>query len=80
MNFASLLALPVETALEELRAQGISARVVSSAPPFFPRGYTPHWGGERVLRAREVGAGKVELLVGNELVGEARAEKPRASG
>ena len=69
MHFENLLGLPLSLARELLEGEPV---VVQSAPPILPRGYTPHWGEERVMRVRALAQGQVELLVGRELVGEER--------
>jgi len=75
----SLLALPLQNALNSLGNER-EIVVVRSAPPFHPRGYTPFWGEERVVRVRELEGGRVELCVARELIGEERAGKGAASG
>ena len=70
MQFENLLGLPLRIARPLVEGEVV---LVSTAPPFTARGYTPHWGEERVLRARKLPDGKIELLVAKELVGEERA-------
>ncbi|BCM89821.1 hypothetical protein IAD21_01669 [Abditibacteriota bacterium] len=70
MRFENLLGLPLGRARELLSEELV---VIQTAPPFLPRGYTPHWGEERVLRVRALSEGKIEILVAHELVGEERA-------
>lgn len=69
MHFENLLGLPLGLARELLEQEAV---VVRSGPPFLARGYTPHWGQERVVRVRALSEGKVEILVARELVGEER--------
>jgi len=80
MAIQHLLALPLEAAIEILQAQETEFLVARTAPPFHPRGYTPFWGAERVVRVRELGENRVELCVARELIGEERAGKGAASG
>jgi len=75
----SILGLPLQNALDSL-GDGREIVVVRSAPPFHPRGYTPFWGEERVVRVREFEDGRVEVCVARELLGEERAGKGAASG
>jgi len=75
----SLLALSLQNALDSLGDER-EIVVVRSAPPFHPRGYTPFWGEERVVRVRELESGGLEVCVARELLGEERAEKGAASG
>ena len=77
MSLDSLLGLPLDAARTLLNDEPI---VVSSAPPFFPRGYTAHFGVERVVRVRALADGKTELLVSRELVGEERASNDKSAG
>ncbi len=77
MSLDFLLGLPLDAARELLNEEPV---VVRSAPPFFPRGYTAHFGLERVVRARTLLDGKTELLVSRELVGEERASNDKGAG
>lgn len=70
MQFENLLGLPLRLVRASIEGEIV---VVQTAPPFLARGYTPHWGEERVLRIRELPEGKIELLVASELVGEERS-------
>ena len=74
MRFEFLLGLPLEIARESLDSS-LQIVVIESAPPFHPRGYTPHWGEARVIRARDLEPTRVELCVARDLVGEERAGK-----
>lgn len=69
MHFENLLGLPLGLARKLLEGEPV---VVQSGPPFLARGYTPHWGQERVVRVRSLSEGQIELLVAPELVGEER--------
>jgi len=75
----SLLALSLQNALDSLGNER-EIVIVRSAPPFHPRGYTPFWGEERVVRVRELEDGRVELCVARELLGEERAGTRAPSG
>lgn len=71
MQFENLLGLPLRLVRASIEGEVV---VVSTAPPYLARGYTPHWGEQRVLRIRELPEGKIELLVASELVGEERVQ------
>ena len=76
MHPENLLGLPLDDAREMLDEEPI---VIESAPPFFPRGYTAHFGVERVVRVRTSETGKFELLVARELLGEERAPNDKGN-
>ncbi|RYX82265.1 hypothetical protein EON83_20605 [bacterium] len=69
MHFENVLGLPLNLVRELLDEELV---VVATEPPFLARGYTPHWGEERVVRVRALSEGKIEVLVARELVGEER--------
>ena len=77
MHPENLPGLPLDHARELLNEE---PTVISSAPPFFPRGYTAHFGLERVVRVRELPDGKLELLVARELLSEERAPNDKGAG
>jgi len=77
MRFENLLGLPLDLARELLEGEPV---VIQSAPPFFPRGYTAHFGEFRVVRARQLTDGKLELLVARELLSEERAPNDKGGG
>ena len=77
MRFENLLGLPLDLTRELLDEE---PTVMESAPPFFPRGYTAHFGEPRVVRARELPDGKTELLVARELLSETRAPNDKGAG
>lgn len=77
MPFENLPGLPLDEARQLLDEEPV---VVHSAPPFFPRGYTAHFGRERVVRARSLADGKIELLVARELISEERVANDKGAG
>jgi hypothetical protein len=67
-----VVALPLEEALETLRAAGWTARVRTTAPPRS----TPAGGVQRVVRQRATSPGEVELVVAWEHYQRARRPGP----
>ncbi len=69
-----VVALPLEEALEELRAAGWTPRIRTTSPPQS----APAGGVQRVVRQRATAAGEVELVVAWERY--VRLRRPRSEG
>ena len=77
MEPLELIGLKLDDARARLAAglTGIPS-VVTTAPPFDPKYRVPVWGELRVIRARELNGGAIELLVARELLAEELLAKP----